>query len=75
VVPAGQAGSFREGASCRQRIRRASEQFEGESQMVDAELLRHQEAWKGFTRLIKWSIGGIVVLLVLMAAFLLPHGG
>ncbi len=37
--------------------------------MVDAELIRHQETWKGFTALIKWGIAGVIILLVLLAIF------
>jgi hypothetical protein len=38
---------------------------------MDQELERHMEMWLGFTRLLKWSIAGIVITLLLMAAFLL----
>lgn len=38
---------------------------------VDQEVLRHQEMWEGFTRLMKWGIGIVVVVLALMALFLL----
>jgi hypothetical protein len=41
--------------------------------MADAELVRHQEAWHLFTRLLKWSIGAITLLLVMMALTLAPH--
>jgi len=43
--------------------------------MPDAELLRHQQAWKGFTTFLKWCIAGITLLLALMALTLAPHGG
>ena len=38
---------------------------------MDQELQRHMEMWLGFTRLLKWSIGLIVVTLLLLAAWLL----
>ena len=38
---------------------------------MDQELQRHMEMWLGFTRLLKWSIALIVIILLLMAAFLL----
>jgi hypothetical protein len=38
---------------------------------MDQELQRHRETWLGFTRLLKWSIALIVIILLLMAAFLL----
>ena len=38
--------------------------------MADAELLRHQETWHGFTTLIKYSIVFLVILLSGMALFL-----
>jgi Bacterial aa3 type cytochrome c oxidase subunit IV len=38
---------------------------------MDQELQRHEETWLGFTRLLKWSIGVIVVTLLLLAAWLL----
>jgi len=31
---------------------------------VDQELERHREMWIGFTRLMKWSIAGIILILV-----------
>ncbi len=37
--------------------------------MADAELIRHQETWKSFTSLIKWGLGGVITLLVLLAIF------
>lgn len=39
--------------------------------MADAELIRHQETWKGFTTLIKLGIAGVALLLIGMALFLL----
>lgn len=33
---------------------------------VDQELERHREMWIGFTRLLKWSIGGIILVLVVL---------
>ena len=38
---------------------------------MDEELARHRETWLGFTRLMKWTITGIVVVLAGMALFLL----
>ena len=38
---------------------------------MDQELQRHMQMWLGFTQLLKWSIAGIVITLLLMAAFLL----
>ena len=38
---------------------------------IDQELERHKETWLGFTRLMRWSIALIVILLLGMAAFLL----
>ena len=38
---------------------------------VDQELQRHKEVWLGFTRLLKWAVGSIVIILLLMAFFLL----
>ena len=32
---------------------------------------RDQEVWLGFTRLLKWAVGSIVIILLLMAFFLL----
>ncbi len=31
---------------------------------IDQELERHREMWIGFTRLLKWSIAGIILILV-----------
>ncbi len=33
---------------------------------VDQELERHREMWIGFTRLLKWSIAGIILVLVVL---------
>ena len=33
---------------------------------VDQELQRHQETWIGFTRLMKWSIAGVILTLILL---------
>lgn len=38
---------------------------------TDQEVLRHEETWHGFTRLIKWAIAVAVVMLGGMALFLL----
>ncbi|MGO8914689.1 MAG: aa3-type cytochrome c oxidase subunit IV [Stellaceae bacterium] len=38
---------------------------------MDQELQRHKEVWLGFTRLLKWAIAIIVIILLLMAFFLL----
>lgn len=38
---------------------------------MDEELARHRETWLGFTRLMKWAIAGIVIILAGMAIFLL----
>ena len=38
---------------------------------IDRELERHRRTWIGFTRLIKYAIALIVVILVGMAIFLL----
>jgi len=38
---------------------------------MDQELQRHKEVWIGFTRLLKWAIAAIVVILLLLAFFLL----
>jgi hypothetical protein len=37
---------------------------------MDQELQRHMETWLGFTRLLKWSIAGIVITLLILAAWL-----
>jgi hypothetical protein len=33
---------------------------------VDQELERHRQTWIGFTRLLKWSIAGIILALVIL---------
>jgi hypothetical protein len=33
---------------------------------VDQDLERHQRTWIAFTKLLKWSIGGIILVLVLL---------
>jgi hypothetical protein len=38
---------------------------------IDQELQRHRETWLGFAKLLRWSVGAIVILLLLMAFFLL----
>jgi hypothetical protein len=38
---------------------------------MDQELQRHQEMWLGFTRLLRWSIAIILIILAGMAVFLL----
>ena len=38
---------------------------------VDRELQRHVEMWQAFGRLLKWSIGLIVLLLIILALWLL----
>lgn len=38
---------------------------------IDSELERHRRTWIGFTRLIKYAIAAIVIILVGMAIFLL----
>jgi hypothetical protein len=40
--------------------------------MADAELIRHQQTWKGFTNLIKITIAVIVATLGILALWLLP---
>jgi hypothetical protein len=37
---------------------------------IDPELERHRQTWIGFTRLIKYSIALIIIILVGMAIFL-----
>jgi len=37
---------------------------------IDPELERHRQTWIGFTRLIKYSLAIIVIILVGMAIFL-----
>lgn len=38
---------------------------------VDQEFERHRETWLGFARLMRWTVGAIIVLLCGMALFLL----
>jgi hypothetical protein len=38
---------------------------------IDPELERHRQTWIGFTRLIKYSLAIVVIILVGMAIFLL----
>ncbi len=38
---------------------------------VDQELMNHRATWLGFTRLMRWGVATIVVILVGMALFLL----
>ena len=38
---------------------------------IDPELKRHRQTWIGFTRLIKYAIALIVIILVGLATFLL----
>jgi hypothetical protein len=38
---------------------------------VDQELERHRETWLGFARLMRWTLGSVVILLIGMAIFLL----
>lgn len=38
--------------------------------MADPEFERHRRAWIGFTRLLKWSVATIVIILIGMAIFL-----
>jgi hypothetical protein len=33
---------------------------------VDQELQRHQETWLAFIRLMKWSIAGVILTLILL---------
>jgi hypothetical protein len=37
--------------------------------MADAELIRHQEIWAGFTSFVKFGTIGIIILMVLLFAF------
>ena len=39
--------------------------------MADQDYQRHLRTWLGFARLIRWALGLIIVLLILMAYFLL----
>jgi Bacterial aa3 type cytochrome c oxidase subunit IV len=38
---------------------------------MDQELERHLETWHGFTRVLRWSVIGIVLLLIILALWLL----
>jgi hypothetical protein len=38
---------------------------------MDQDLQRHREMWLGFTRMMKWGIALVVIVLLLLAAFLL----
>jgi hypothetical protein len=38
---------------------------------IDPELERHRRAWLGFTRLIKYSLAAIVIILIGLAIFTL----
>jgi hypothetical protein len=38
---------------------------------VDQELERHRQTWLGFSRLMRWAVGIVIVVLVGMALFLL----
>jgi hypothetical protein len=38
---------------------------------TDQELQRHLETWQGFARLLRWSVGAIAVLLIVLALWLL----
>jgi hypothetical protein len=38
--------------------------------MADPEFERHRQTWIGFTRLMKWSVALIVIILIGMAIFL-----
>jgi len=38
---------------------------------TDQELERHRETWLGFARLMRWSVGLVVIVLIGMALFLL----
>ena len=38
---------------------------------MDQELERHLETWRGFARLLRWSVLGIVLLLIVLAVWLL----
>ena len=37
---------------------------------IDPELERHRQTWIGFTRLVKYSIALIIIILISMAIFL-----
>ena len=38
---------------------------------MDQELERHLETWRGFARLLRWSVSIIVLLLIVLALWLL----
>jgi hypothetical protein len=38
---------------------------------MDQDLERHLETWQGFARLLRWSVLGIVLLLIVLAVWLL----
>jgi len=38
---------------------------------VDQELQRHRDTWLGFARLMRWTVGIVVLVLIGMALFLL----
>jgi hypothetical protein len=38
---------------------------------VDQELERHRQTWLGFSRLMRWAVGLVIIVLVGMALFLL----
>ncbi len=39
--------------------------------MTDQEYQRHLQTWLGFARLLRWAVGLIIIVLILMAYFLL----
>jgi hypothetical protein len=52
-------------------FRRPTESMGIAMMAMDEELARHRETWLGFTRLMKWTIAGIIIVLLGMALFLL----
>ena len=38
---------------------------------IDPDFERHRQFWLGFARFMRWAVGFIVVILILMAYFLL----
>jgi hypothetical protein len=38
---------------------------------VDPDFERHRQTWLGFARFLRWAVGVIVLVLILMALFLL----
>jgi hypothetical protein len=38
---------------------------------MDPDLARHYQTWRGFTRLLRYAVAIIVIILILMATFLL----